>query len=63
MYIWLHVNTSRYDIKYIIITNSLKCQFGLHHCNGPVETTKMEILFVCIGVRMKSIKRQNNIGH
>jgi hypothetical protein len=53
---------SSYDIKYIIITNSLKCQFGLPHCNGLVETIEMDILFICIGVRMKSIKRQNNIG-
>jgi hypothetical protein len=37
-----------YGIKYIIITNNLKFQFGLHHCDGLVETIEMDILFVYI---------------
>jgi hypothetical protein len=43
---------SEYGIKYIIITNNIKCQFGLDHCDGLVGTIKMDILFAYIGVRM-----------
>jgi hypothetical protein len=46
---------SKYGIKYIIIPNNLKCKDRLHHCDGLVETIEMDILFVCIGVRMKKI--------
>jgi hypothetical protein len=50
---------SNYGIKYIIIINSHKCQFRLHHCDGLVEMIKMDILFSCIGVAMQKIfKRQ-----
>jgi hypothetical protein len=46
---------SNYGIKYIIITSSLKYQFGLHHCDGLVEMIKVDILFVCIRVQIKKI--------
>jgi hypothetical protein len=39
---------SNYRIKYSIITNNIKFQFGLHHCDGLVETIEMDILFVRI---------------
>jgi hypothetical protein len=48
---------SNYRIKYGIITNNIKCQFGLHHCYGLVETIGIDILFVCIGVQMKKIRK------
>jgi hypothetical protein len=35
---------SNYGIKYIIIANNLKCQFGLHRCDRLVDTIKMNIL-------------------
>jgi hypothetical protein len=37
---------SNYGIKYIINTNNLKCQFGVHHCDGLVETIKIDTLLV-----------------
>jgi hypothetical protein len=46
---------SNFGIKYIIITNSLKCQFGLHYCDGLVEVIEMDILFACIRVPMQKI--------
>jgi hypothetical protein len=36
---------SNYRIKYGIITNNLKCQFELHHCDGLVEMIEMDISF------------------
>jgi hypothetical protein len=54
---------SDYRIKYDIITNNIKCQFGLHHCDGLVETIKMDISFDNFGVQMhKILKEQNNMG-
>ena len=38
-----------------IIINNLKCQFGLHHCDGLVETIEMDISFVYFWVWMKEI--------
>jgi hypothetical protein len=52
---------SNYRIKYNIITNNIKCQFELHHCDGLDETIEMDILFVCTGVRMKKIEKIDNI--
>jgi hypothetical protein len=50
-----------YRIKYGIITNNIKCQFGLHHCDGLVEMIEMDILFVCMGGSMMEMwKRQNS---
>jgi hypothetical protein len=46
---------SNYGIKYIIITNSLKCQFGMHHCDGLVKKIKMDILFAYIRVCVREI--------
>jgi hypothetical protein len=51
---------SNYRIKYSIITNNIKFQFGLHHCDRLVETIEMDILFVRIGVRMKKIRKRQN---
>jgi hypothetical protein len=60
VYIWSQVQMSNYRIKYGIITNNIKCQFGLHHCNGLIKMIEMDILFVFIRDRMKKIgKRQN----
>jgi hypothetical protein len=44
---------SNYRIKYGIITNNIKCQFGLHHYGGLVEMMEMDISFDNFGVRMK----------
>jgi hypothetical protein len=52
---------SNYGIKYIIITNSIKCQFGLHHCDGLVETIEMDISFDNFGVRMQKILKEQII--
>jgi hypothetical protein len=38
---------SNYGIKYIMITNSHKCQVGLHHRDGLIETIKMDII-ICL---------------
>jgi hypothetical protein len=46
---------SNYRIKHGIITNNLKCQFGLHHCDGLVETIEMDISFDNFGVWMQKI--------
>jgi hypothetical protein len=37
------------------IMNILKCQIGLHHCDGLVETIEMNILLDYFGVGMKEI--------
>jgi hypothetical protein len=58
LYIWLQVNMSNYGIKYIIITNSLKCQNGLHHCDELVKAIEMDILLGYIGVRMQKISNR-----
>jgi hypothetical protein len=44
-----------YGIKYGIITNNLECQFGLHHCDGLVETIEMNLSFDNFGVGMQKI--------
>jgi hypothetical protein len=44
-----------YGIKYAIITNNLECQFGLHHCDGLVETIEMNLSFDNFGVGMQKI--------
>jgi hypothetical protein len=62
---------SNYRIKYIIITNSIKYQLGLCHCDGLVETIKLDILFIYfgahIGVRksygMLTSSRRQHPGH
>jgi hypothetical protein len=46
---------SNHGIKYIMITNSLKCQVGLYHCDGLVKMIKMDILFVYFRVWMQKI--------
>jgi hypothetical protein len=45
VYIWSQVQMSNYRIKYGIITNNIKCQIGLHHCDGIVKTIEMDISF------------------
>jgi hypothetical protein len=50
-----------YRIKYGILTNNLRCQFGLHHCNGIVEAIEMDISFVYFGVRMQKILNAQEI--
>jgi hypothetical protein len=52
---------SNYRIKYGIITNNLKYQFGLHHCDGLDETIETDISFACFGVRMTKIMKRQNI--
>jgi hypothetical protein len=41
---------SHYRIQYSIITNNIKIQLELHHCDGLVETIEMDISFAYIGV-------------
>jgi hypothetical protein len=60
VYIWLQVNMSNYGIKHIIITNRLKCQFGIHHCDGLVETIEMDISFAYFGARVQKILNGEN---
>jgi hypothetical protein len=36
---------SNYRIKYGIVTNNIKCQIGLNHCDGIVKTIEMDISF------------------
>jgi hypothetical protein len=52
---------SNYDIKYVIITNNIKCQFALLHCNGLVETIQMDISYDNFGVRMQKILKKHYI--
>jgi hypothetical protein len=47
--------------KNIIITNNLKCQSGLHHCDKLVETIEMDISFDNFGVRMQEILKEQFI--
>jgi hypothetical protein len=49
---------SNYGIKYIIITNSLKCQNELHHSDELVETIETDILLGHFGVRMQKISNR-----
>ena len=55
MYIWVHVKMCNYDTKYIIITNSFKCQDGLHYYESLIETIKMDILLDYFGAQMEKI--------
>jgi hypothetical protein len=43
---------SNYRMKCGIITNNIKCQFGLHHCDGLIKMIEMDISFAYTGVRM-----------
>jgi hypothetical protein len=51
---------SDYRIKYDIITNNLKCQSGLYHCDELIETIKLDILFINFGAHMKKILEEEN---
>jgi hypothetical protein len=46
---------SNYRIEYGIVTNNIKCQFGLHHYDRLVDKIKMDISFDNFGVRMEKI--------
>jgi hypothetical protein len=60
VYIWSQVQMNNYRIKYGIVTNNIKCQFGLHHCDRHIDAIEMDISFAYFGVRMKKTwKRQN----
>jgi hypothetical protein len=48
--------------SYGIIINNLKCQIGLHHCDGLVETIEMDISFAYIGARMREICTGHHVG-
>jgi hypothetical protein len=50
-----------YRIKYGIITNKLKFQFGLHHCDGLIEMIEMDISFDNFGVWMQKILKEQYI--
>jgi hypothetical protein len=55
MYIWLQVKMSNYRVKYDIITNNLKCQDGLLHCDRLVKMIETDILFAYFRVWMQKI--------
>jgi hypothetical protein len=46
---------SNYRIRNGFITNNLKCQFGMHLCDGFIEKIEMDISLAYFGVRMKTI--------
>jgi hypothetical protein len=48
--------------RFGIIINNLKCQIGLHYCNGLVETIEMDISFAYFGVRTKEICTIYHVG-
>jgi hypothetical protein len=52
---------SNYRRKYGIITNNLKWQYVLSHCNRLVEMIEMDISFVYFGVRMQKILNAQKI--
>jgi hypothetical protein len=51
---------SNYRIKYGIITNNIKCQFGLH-CDGLVKTIKIDMSFAYFGDWMRKISKRKII--
>jgi hypothetical protein len=61
VYIWSQVQMSNYRRKYGIITNNLKWQYVLSHCNRLVEMIEMDISFVYFGVRMQKILNAQKI--
>jgi hypothetical protein len=52
---------SNYGIKNIIITNNLKCQSKLHHCDKLVEKIEIHISFDKFRVRMQEILKEQFI--
>jgi hypothetical protein len=48
---------SNYRIKYGIIQNNLKYQFGLLHYDGLVKTIEVDISFAYFGVWMKRYEK------